>query len=129
MIDRINGWPARRLTVPNNARTYAMPLEAFPRSFGLICRPIWTAGLGRIYSATLLIPRATSRFVVTALAAGAGIGVGAVGPRRPSIRSLADLVAVDAAKLALTFFWRRNGQRKTGQMHNFARLMLNIAKH
>ena len=46
-----------------------------------------------------------------------------------SIRSLADLVAVDAAKLALTFFWQRNGQRKTGQLHNFARLIVNIAKH
>jgi hypothetical protein len=32
--DRIKGWPAVRLTVPNNARSYAMPLEAFPRTFG-----------------------------------------------------------------------------------------------
>src|SRR5262249_5594111 len=46
-----------------------------------------------------------------------------------SIRSLADLVAVDAAKRALRFFWRRNGQRRSGQLHNFARLILNIAKH
>src|SRR5262249_49289894 len=46
-----------------------------------------------------------------------------------SISSLADLVTVDAAKLALTFFWRRNGQRKTGQLHNFARLIVSIAKH
>ena len=46
-----------------------------------------------------------------------------------SIRSLADLVTVDAAKLALTFFWQRNGQRKTGQLHNFARLIVDLAKY
>ena len=33
MIDRVDGWPAIRLTVPNNARTYAMALEAFTPSF------------------------------------------------------------------------------------------------
>ena len=33
MIDRISGWPTVRLTVPNNTRTYGMPLEDFPQSF------------------------------------------------------------------------------------------------
>jgi len=46
-----------------------------------------------------------------------------------SIGSLADLISVDAAKIALTFFWKRNGQRKSGQLHNFARLIVGIAKH
>jgi integrase len=46
-----------------------------------------------------------------------------------SIRSLADLVGIEAVKTALMFFWNRNGRRKTGQLHNFARLLVNIAKH
>src|SRR5262249_24811634 len=33
MLDRIKGWPAVRLTVPNNKRTYALPLEDFPQAF------------------------------------------------------------------------------------------------
>jgi hypothetical protein len=33
MLDRIKGWPAVRFTLPNNKRTYALPLEAFPQSF------------------------------------------------------------------------------------------------
>src|SRR5262249_6672714 len=42
---------------------------------------------------------------------------------------LADLVALDAAKAILTFFLKRCGQRKTGQIHNFALLLINIARY
>jgi integrase len=47
----------------------------------------------------------------------------------PTIQSLAGLVDISAAKLALKYLWQRNGQRKTGQMNNFARLLVNIAKN
>jgi hypothetical protein len=50
--------------------------------------------------------------------------------RRPeTIRSLADLVEPEALKTALTFFWSRNGKRKTGQVHNFALEAIKIAKY
>jgi hypothetical protein len=45
-----------------------------------------------------------------------------------TIQSLADLVAPDAVKTALTFLWSRNGKRKTGHVHNFALAALKIAK-
>ena len=46
-----------------------------------------------------------------------------------TIRSLADLVQPEALKTALTFFWTRNGNRKTGQLHNFALTAIKIAKY
>ena len=45
-----------------------------------------------------------------------------------TIRSLADLVAPEALKTVLTFFWSRNGNRKTGQIHNVALAAIKIAK-
>ena len=96
----------------------------------LICRPISIARLARTYSGTLLLRQVRSLFAVTApgcwsshqrwYSSGRDIS---------SIRSLADLVAVDAAKDALKFFWQRNGGHKSGQLHNFARLIVSIAKH
>ena len=46
-----------------------------------------------------------------------------------SVGRLADLVAVDAAEVALKFIWERNGRRKTGQLHRFALLLVKLAKH
>ena len=45
-----------------------------------------------------------------------------------TIRSLEDLVAPEAVKTALKFFYSRNGKRKTGQLHNFALGAIKIAK-
>jgi integrase len=130
MIDTTNGWPARRLTVPNNARSYAMPLEAFPRSFGTDLQAYLHRRAGKYLFGDAPAPASDvtlrcQRIWLLELASALVHS----GRDVLSIRSLADLVAVDAAELALTFFWRRNGQRKTGQIHNFARLIVNIAKH
>ena len=46
-----------------------------------------------------------------------------------TIRSLADLAGPEAVKAALKDLWTRNGKRKTGQLQNFARTMVAIAKH
>ena len=130
MGDRINGWPAVRLTVPNNVRTYAMPLEAFPRTFGTDLQAYLSRQAGKdlfdetpapASNVTIRCHRTWLLEIASALVLS--------GRDVSSMRSLADLVAIDAAKLALTFFWRRNGERKSGQLHNFARLIINIAKH
>jgi integrase len=130
MIDRINGWPAVQLTVPNNTRSYAMPLEAFPKSFGIDLQAYLDRRAGKdlfgdapdpASGVTLRCDRIRLLEIASALVLS--------GRNASSISSLADLVTEDAAKLALTFFWKRNGQRKTGQLHNFARLIFNIAKH
>jgi integrase len=45
-----------------------------------------------------------------------------------TIRSVAELVQPEALKTALNFFWTRNGNRKTAQLHNFALTAIKIAK-
>ncbi len=130
MIDRINGWPTVRLTEPNNARSYAMPLEAFPQSFATDLQAYLDRQAGKELFGDVPTPASDvtlrcQRIWLLELASALVLS----GRDAASITSLADLVATDAAKLALTFFWRRNGQRKTGQLHNFARLIVNIAKH
>jgi hypothetical protein len=130
MIDQINGWPAVRLTVPNNARRYAMPLEAFPQSFSTDLHAYLDRQAGKELFGDVPAPASDvtlrcHRIWLLELASALVLS----GSDASSLTSLADLVAVDAAKLALMFFWRRNGQRKTGQLHNFVRLIVNIAKH
>jgi len=130
MLDRIKGWPAVRLTVPNNKRTYALPLEDFPQSFATDLQAYLDHQRGTDLFGNAPDPASpvTLRCHRTGLLEVASALV-LSGRDVSSISSLADLVAVDAAKLALRFFWQRNGQRKTGQLHNFARLILSIAKH
>src|SRR6516165_5094249 len=129
MLDRITGWPAVRLKVPNNARTYALPLEAFPRSFRADLQAYLDHQTGKdIFGNAPEASEVTLRCRRTWLLELASALV-ISGRKIPSIRSLKVLVAVDSAKTTLNFFYQRNGQRKTGQLHNFARLILSIAKH
>jgi integrase len=130
MLDRINGWPAVRLTVPNNARNYAKPLEAFPQSFATdlqayLDRQRGTDLFGNAPDPASPVTLRSHRTWLLEIASALVLS----GRDISSIRSLADLVAVNTAKLALRFFWQRNGQRKTGQLQNFGRLIVNIAKH
>jgi integrase len=130
MIDQINGWPSVRLTLPNNTHNYAMPLEAFPQSFATDLQAYLDRRAGKELFGDVPTPASEvtlrcQRIWLLELASALVLS----GYDAASITSLADLVATDAAKLALTFFWRRNGEHKTGQLHNFARLIVNIAKH
>lgn len=129
MIERINGWPAARLTVPNNARTYALALEDFPRSFRTDLQAYLDRQTGKdLFGNAPEASQVTLRSHRTWLLELASALV-LSGRKRSSIRSLKDLATVDAAKTALKFFWGRNGQRRSGQLNNFGRLIINIAKH
>jgi integrase len=130
MADRVTCWPTVRLTVPHNSRTYALPLEAFALSFVTDLQAYLDRKAGKDLFGDAPAPASgvtirCHRIWLLELASALVLS----GYDIPSIRSLADLVTVDAAKLALTFFWKRNGQLKTGQIHNFARLIVDIAKH
>jgi integrase len=46
-----------------------------------------------------------------------------------TIRSIADLVAVDAARESLTYFLKRTGNQPSAYLRDFARLLVNLAKH
>jgi hypothetical protein len=120
--ESIEGWLATRLTVPNRRRKYALPSAAYPASFladvdaylaHLAGRDLFaTSGRGPASPSTLEALR-LHLFEMAAALVHSG--------RAPeTIRSLADLAEPEALKTALTFFWSRNGNRKTGQLHNFA---------
>jgi hypothetical protein len=130
-IDRVPGWPQQMLTVPNSRRDYALALSVFPDSFQADVNAYLDHLAGNDLLAdtathpaspvTLKFRRTQLRQMASALAHS--------GRKLDTICSLADLVAVDAAKTILTFFLKRQGQRKSGQIHNFALLLVNIARH
>lgn len=130
-VEAVSGWPQTRLQVPENRRDYALPLSAYPASFGTEVAAYLAHLAGTdLFAATARRPASPTTLKCTRLRllqlAAALVHAG----RDPtSIRALADLVEIGAAKQALAFFWQRNGQRKTGQLHHFARLITSLGKH
>jgi integrase len=141
---RIAGWPAVQLTVPNRRRDYALPITAYPASFGegleaylahLASDDLFSkTGRGPASPVTLR----DLRFRILEMAAALVHS----GRAPDTIGSLADLVAPAAVKTALQFLWSRSvkrggpglrrsrgDKRTTGQIHNFALTALKIAKH
>jgi integrase len=128
--EKIEAWPAARLTVPNRRRDYALPPATYPASFVADVEAYIAHLAGSdLFDATGRAPAspATLRDVRMRLFAMAAALVHS-GRAPDTIRSLADLVAPDTVKTALTFLWSRNGRRKTGHIHNFALAALKIAK-
>jgi integrase len=126
----IPGWSTRRLVVPDRRRAYALPASAYPTSF-VADVEAYLAHLGgcALFDATGRGPAspATLRDVRLRLFQMAAALVHS-GRQPDTIRSLANLVEPEAVKTALTFFYSRNGERKTGQLHNFALQAIKIAK-
>jgi integrase len=126
----IAGWPNTQLTVQDRRRVYALHPGAYPASFGddvsaylsHLAHGDLFGGTGRgAASAATLRDVRLRLFQMAAALVHSG--------RAPeTIRSLADLVAPEALKTVLTFFWSRNGNRKTGQIHNVALAAIKIAK-
>jgi integrase len=128
--ETIKAWPAARLIVPNRRRDYALPSAAYPACFVADVEAYIAHLAGSdLFDATGRAPAspATLRDVRTRLFEMAAALVHS-GRAPETIQSLADLVAADAVKTALTFLWSRNGKRKTGHVHNFALAALKIAK-
>ena len=129
--ENLAGWPAQRLQVPNRRKHYALPVSAYPASFtaDLDAYLDHIAGIDP-FSETARQPSAPitikdTRRRILQLAAALVLS----GRTPASVTGLADLVAPEAAKTALSFLWDRNGKRKTGQLHHFAMLLVKIAKH
>jgi integrase len=130
-IDRVPGWPRQTLIVPNNRRDFSLAWSVFPHSF----QADVDTYLDHLAGTDLLADTATRpaspvtlKFRRTQLRQMAS-ALGHSGRKPDTICSLADLVAVDSAKTILTFFLKRHGQRKSGQIHNVALLLVNIARH
>jgi hypothetical protein len=126
----VEGWPSTKLTVPDRRHTFALPPTAYPPSFAievaayldhLACGDLFGgSGRGAVSPATLR----DVRFRLFGMAAA----LTRSGQCPDSIRSLADLVTPEALNTILTFFWSRNGNRKTGHIHNVALAAIKIAK-
>lgn len=122
------GWPNAQLAVPDRRRVYALPPTAYPRSFGEDV----AAYLGRLERGDLFAglrparPTTLRDLRLRLLQMAAALVYSGRAP--DTIGSLADLVSPEALKTILTFIWSRNGNRKTGQMHNIAFTAIKIAK-
>jgi len=130
-VDRVTGWPQQMLTVPNHRLDFSLAWSLFPGSFQADVDAYLDHLAGNDLLAdtashpaspvTLKFRRIQLRQIASALVHS--------GWKPDTICSLADLVAVDAAKRILSFFLKRHGQRKSGQIHNIALLLVNIARH
>jgi integrase len=127
--ETIEGWPGR-LTVRNRKRDYALPMSAYPPSFGAdleayldhLAHGDLFDGIGRSPASPVTIRHLHSNLLRTA----AALVVSGHDPA--TIQSLADLIQPETLKTALSFFWKRNGNRKTGHLHNLALTAIKIAK-
>jgi integrase len=127
----VPGCPQNHLSVPNNRRTYARPIEDFPQAFQddvrgylefLLKGDLFSERHREPMSPTTIRDRGLQILQLSTVLVEAG---------RPieSIALLSDLVDVQSAKTILVRQWERNGQRKTGQLFNYARLLVHIAKN
>jgi integrase len=130
-MDTVAQWPQQKLTIPNSRPTYALSQSAFPVPFRtdldsylahLSGDDLFGEMGGRPASPDTLKGR---RKQILALASA----LVKAGHDPESIRSLADLVAPEAAQAALTIIWNRLGRRKTGYLHNLALLLVNLGHH
>ena len=130
------GRDLRELTVPDNRRRYALPLDSFPSSF----REDLSACLASLRDDEVFpddpfdergrsaaSPDTIASWCKQILAIASALVETGRDPH--SIRSLADLVDPEAAKAALTVVWRRLGQRQTGYLHNLALRLVNLGRH
>jgi hypothetical protein len=126
----IEGWPATRLTVPDRRRQYALPSSAYPSSFGAdVAAYLDHQARGDLFGGTDRRPASpvTLRDLRLCLFQMAAALVKS-GRDPQTIRSLADLAQPEALQTALNFFWNRNGNRRTTQLHGFALTAIKIAK-
>jgi integrase len=131
MAETIDGWPVRRLPLTDNRGWVALPMSAFPESFGKDCEAFLNRseglglfderGLRKLSEATKVDRRHKLRQLATRL----------VDAGRPpeTIRRLADLVEPQAVESILLPIWKEEPSGKNAHASNLARLMALIAQH
>lgn len=127
----VAGWPDVEIKVPNNSRAYALAQEEFSDAFVqdvdaylhhlALVDPFEDTPRKAMASTTLRDTKLRIYQLASALAQS--------GRDPKTITGLCDLVAPEAAKAALRVQHDRNGRRKTGQLANYARTLINAARH
>jgi integrase len=124
-------WPKFKVLVQDRRKRYALPWSDFPASLKAdIDAMAETATNPDVLASQWHKPlrRVTVESRVRALRAFASALVHC-GYRPSSLRSIADLVHVEAVRKGLTVFLTRAGKKKTPHAHNIARLLCSLAKH
>jgi integrase len=128
------GWPAQNLTLPNNRKTYSPPWDALLASLVQDVEA-WLAALAdpdpfseralpirrELRAGTLATRKRQVRLLIGALVQK-GVPV-------EELASLADVVRLDRARLALSFFWERAECEPTRHAAQLADVVLMIARH
>ncbi|MEI6800026.1 MAG: site-specific integrase [Pseudomonadota bacterium] len=127
----VAGWPTVEIKVPNHSRAYALAEADFSETFVTdveaylhhlaVLDPFEETPRKAMAPTTLRDVKLRIYQIASALAQS--------GRDPKTITGLCDLVAPDAAKAALRVQHERNGKRKTGQLANYARTLINAARH
>lgn len=127
----VAGWPSVEIKVPNHSRAYALAEADFSEAFVkdveayldhlAVVDPFEETPRKAMAATTLRDVKLRIYQMASALAQS--------GRDPKTITGLCDLVAPDAAKAALRVQHERNGKRKTGQLANYARTLINAARH
>ena len=127
----VAGWPNVKIAVPNYSRAYALAESDFADAFVqdvdaylhhlAVVDPFEDTPRQAMAPTTLRDTKLRIYQLASALAQS--------GRDPKTITGLCDLVALEAAKAALRVQHQRNGGRKTGQLANYARTLINVARH
>lgn len=125
------GWPDVEIKVPNHSRSYALAEEDFSEAFVkdvaaylhhlAVVDPFEETPRKAMAPTTLRDTKLRIYQLASALVQS--------GRDPKTITGLCDLVAPEAAKAILRGQYQRNGGRKTGQLANYARTLINAARH
>jgi hypothetical protein len=127
----VAGWPDVEVKVPNNSRAYALSESDFSEAFVqdvaaylhhlAVVDPFEETPRKAMAPTTLRDVKLRIYQLASALAE--------TGRDPKTITGLCGLVAPEAAKTILRGQYQRNGGRKTGQLTNYARTLINAARH
>ena len=130
-VREVPGWPQVLVAIPSRKQTYTLPWTDFPDTFRtdvegyltrLSCDDLLDDGPAKpAKPSTLETRRLQLRCFASALVRR--------GRAPSSIRSLADLVEIDAYKEGLRFFIEMNDNKSSGYVHAFAILLKAVATH
>ena len=125
------GWPDVEIKVPDNSRAYALAEEDFSEAF-VKDVAAYLHHLAEVdpFEATprkAMAPTTLRDVKLRIYQLASALVQSGRDPK--TILGLSDLVAPEAAKAALRVQHDRNGKRKTGQLANYARTLINAARH
>ncbi len=132
LVDAVLVWPKTYLTVPRYSTNYTIPLDSFPASLQTEIAAFFHRSAGvdilddeappkPLKPKTIESRRYRLRQIATALVLS--------GQSIDDLKSLAQIVEINAAKAALRFYLERSGNKKTSQIHGLAVLIKVIAQH